>query len=345
MGITASDVITSAPSAWGAANAAAAATFNPWAAAVAVPLAALVSDPAQMWHAGSRYGTVADHLRSAGAEIGAIVTRRADADHWSERGKDAFMHNRVAPYQATLEQAAGLYDRMDHTLKWCAAGYTEVGLLAAALGSATLAVAANFPVASEAELTMAGAVARTMLGGLAKLNGTGAAFIRELATGLGAVKTAGVLTAGGAGLALSWHEGVAGFARTRADLRWPKLLPGGARPPGGYQAPRAADGDAIRRIDPASITALGKELETNVGGVLESAYDLACGNDVGYPGFGVVGVGLAHAHAEMRERAAAQLAECRDTPGRWLPGLMTTAGNWVYAAQASTDAVTRVTDR
>jgi hypothetical protein len=43
-------------------------------------------------------------------------------------------------------------------------------------------------------------------------------------------------------------------------------------------------------------------------------------------------------HSRLRDHARDQLAACRDTLGSWLPGLRTSAGNWVFAEQADTAA-------
>lgn len=351
MGVTISDVVTSAPSMWGAANAVSASYVFPLAAFVAVPLVAVVSDPAQMWHAGDRYGRVAGHLRSAREEIGRVVARHADADHWAERGKDAFLANRVKPYQAALEQAAGMYDDMDHTLKGCAIAYSIVGLSSAAIGSAVLSyvaellamavmpgVNATATVVGNARMLQAGELARAVIGGLAKTNGVVAAILSRLTSE--AIAAKGVQAGlGAAGMALGGFyvggRGAPSFHAAETTVNWPKQVPAGAGLPEGYRAPSAADQAAIRNIDPDSIKTLGKELERSVGGVLGAAYDQACGNDVGYPGFGLIGLHLAHAHAQMRSHGAQQLAACRDTPGTWLPGLTATAGNWAFAEQAN----------
>jgi hypothetical protein len=120
MGISVSDVVTSTPSVWGAANAATAAVVYPLAAIAAVPLAALVS--AQMWHAGQRYGDIAGRVRSANTEMTQVVNHHASADHWNEQGKNAFVANRVKPYQATLEQAAAMYDKINDRSKGVPSG-------------------------------------------------------------------------------------------------------------------------------------------------------------------------------------------------------------------------------
>lgn len=351
MGMSVSDVVTSTPSVWGAANAATAAVVYPLAAIAAVPLAALVSDPAQMWHAGQRYADIAGRIRSAGAEMTQVVDHHASADHWNEQGKDAFVANRVKPYQATLEQAAAMYDNIDGTLKGCAVGYTGVGLSSAIIGSAVLSYVAgllalavvpglNAPAVYVANTRMveAAQVVRSLISGMAKVNGVATAVLGRLAADLGGAKAVlGTLGAAGAGLGGYYigDRAVPSFKETQTTLNWPKQLPSGAALPAGYRAPSAADKDAIKKIDPASIKALGKDLDAGAAHTLGAAYEEACGNDVGYPGFGVVGLHLAHAHSVMRDHAAQQLAACRDTPGTWLPGLRTSADNWVFAEQAN----------
>ncbi|GAA4505071.1 hypothetical protein GCM10023191_060310 [Actinoallomurus oryzae] len=351
MGITASDVITSMPSVWGATDAASAASVYPLAAFVAVPLAAVVSDPAQMWHAGKRYGTVAEHIRTASSEISQAVDRHASADHWREKGRDAFVANRVKPYQDTLDQAAKMYDNVHDTLLGCAVGYTMAGLASAVIGAAvlnyvaSLLAAAAVPGANVAttfvaneRMLNASQVVRDLISGLAKVNDVAGSIIGRITA---EIKALPALTGAGAGLS-GYYIGARAepaFEKTQTTLHWPRRLKPGEALPTGYRAASAADQDAIKKIDPASITALGRDLDRGAAKTLADAYDQAQGNDVGYPGFGLVGLHLAHAHSVMREHAAQQLAACRDTPGAWLPGLRTNAGNWVFAEQANVAAI------
>jgi hypothetical protein len=354
MGMTAADVVTSAPSVWGATNAASAAVVYPLATLVAVPLALVVSDPAQMWHAADRYDGVAGRIRTASTEITQAVTRHASADKWSEKGKNAFVANRVKPYQATLEQAALMYENCGSTLRGCAIGYTAAGLSSAVIGSAmlgyvaTLLAAAAVPgvnatatyVANE-RMVEALEVVRGLIRGLAKVNGLAGSIIEALTARFGGLRVALPVLAGGGGALGGYHIGakdVPAFDATRTTLHWPQQVTPGSAAPAGYHAPSAADENAIRSIEPASIKALGKDLDTGAAKTLAGAYDEACGNEVGYPGFGVVGLAVGHAHSRMRDHAARQLAACRDTPGTWLPGLRSTADNWVWAEQASADA-------
>jgi hypothetical protein len=358
MGISVSDVVTSTPSVWGAANAATAAVVYPLAAIAAVPLATLVSDPAQMWHAGQRYGDVAGQIRSASAEMTQIVDHHASADHWSEHGKDSFLANRVKPYQATLEQAATMYDNIDGTLKGCAVGYTAVGLSSAVIGSAVLSYVASLLAlavvpgvnatavyVANTRMVEAAQVVRSLISGMAKVNGVAAAVLGRLTAEFGASKAVlATLSAGGAGVGGYYigDRAVPSFKETQTVLHWPKQLPAGASLPSGYRVPSAADKDAIKKIDPASIKALGKDLDAGAAGTLGAAYEEARGNDVGYPGFGVVGLHVAHAHSVMRDHAAQQLAASRDTPGTWLPGLRTSADNWIFAEQANVNGTKHV---
>lgn len=110
MGVEFGDVVTSAPSVWGAMNASSAAIVLPLAWPVAILLGTLVSDPAQMWHAGERYDAIATHVRAATTQMTEAVNRRADADHWAEEGRNAFVATRVRPYQQRLKRTAARYD-------------------------------------------------------------------------------------------------------------------------------------------------------------------------------------------------------------------------------------------
>ncbi|MDN3354283.1 hypothetical protein [Actinomadura sp. DC4] len=355
MGISVSDVVTSAPSVWGATNAAAASTVFPLAAFVALPLATLVSDPAQMWHAGERYGNIAGRIRSASEDMTKAVEHHASADRWSERGKDAFLANRVKPYQDTLEQAAAMYDNIDGTLKGCAIGYSALGLSSAVIGSAVLDYVARMlamaaipganvqtTFVTNVEMLDAAKYAKNLINGIAKVNGIATTIIDVLtSSSVSAKAVLGTLGAGGAALGGYYVGSRAshGFAKTETTLDWPKQLAPGVTLPAGYRAPSAADQSAIKKIEPASITALGKDLDAGAAETLGAAYEDTRGNDVGYPGFGVVGLHLTHAHSKMRDHAAEQLAASRDTPGTWLPGLRTHSGNWIFAEQTGTDEV------
>lgn len=353
MGITISDVVTSFPSTWGATNAASAAAVYPLAALVAVPLAMVVSDPAQMWHAGDRYGHVADLIRTANSEIILCVDRHASADKWNEIGKSAFLANRVRPYQDTLDEAARMYDHMGAVLRGCSVGYTAAGVSSAVIGSTLLMyveaqlataalpganVAAIFATNERMAQTLQ--VVRSLIQGLARVNERAAIIISELNAKWGRLWLPLAIDVG----LTAWGAFEIGTrAKSRLDgervtLHWPERLAPGATTPAGYRAPSAAAREAIKRISPESIKALGKDLDKSVGHTLSEAYDQACGNDVGYPGFSVFGMPIAHAHTLMRQGAADQLAACRDTPGTWLPGLRTNAGNWVFAEEANVDA-------
>ncbi|GGL41664.1 hypothetical protein GCM10014719_48690 [Planomonospora parontospora subsp. antibiotica] len=355
MGVAPSDVITSAPSVWGAAGASSAAAVFPLAAPVALALGTLVSDPAQIWHAGDRYGGVAERVRSASTLVTEAVNGRADADRWTERGRDAFMAARVRPYQETLGQAAEMYDAMDAALKLTAVAYTSVGLSSAVIGAAlvrhvaSLLAAAVVPAlnvqatyVANARMVEAGTAVRALIAGLAKANGPAAALLSGVAARLGVSRA--VL----AGLGTLGAGGLGGFVGARAvpaaggaatPLEWPRRVEGdveGDAVPGGFRAPTADQRAGMRSIRPDSIRALGEDLDAGPGRVLDAAYEDARGIEVGFPGFGVAGIHLFHAHGEMRDGAVRQLAAGRDVPGTWLPGLRTTADNWVFAERANT---------
>ena len=184
MGLAVRDVVTSAPSVWGAANAASATIVLPMAAPVAILLASVVSDPAQMWHAGDRYAVIAGHIRTASGQMTEAVNHRASADHWQEKARDAFVATRVRPYQQTLEQAAAMYEHIETVLKRCAVAYTAVGLSSAVIGAALnryvapLLAAAVVPsikatatYVANAAMVEANAFVRALIAGLAKVNG------------------------------------------------------------------------------------------------------------------------------------------------------------------------------
>ncbi|MDH2430031.1 hypothetical protein [Sphaerisporangium sp. TRM90804] len=357
MGVAPSDVVTSAPSTIGAASASGAAVVFPLARPLAVVLGAVVSDPAQIWHAGDRYAEVAKRVRAAGAEMAEAVERRAGSDDWAEKGKKAFLEHRVRPYQQTLAQAAAMYDDLDSALKGTAVAYSMAGVSSAAIGSAMLGYVAPLLAAAvlppiEAEVTYvantamlrAGMAIRVLVSGLAKVNVAMAQLLASTAVGLGVKSSAltglgilGTAVAGGAG---GFHIGTRAapaFEDAVRPVHWPKEVEGGA--PAGFRAAPAAQADAMRRIHPASIKALGDDLDAGAGKTLQGAHDFAGDIQVGAPGFGAIGVHLFFAHATMRDTATRQLAAGRDTLGKWLPGLRTAAGNWVAAERSTTEAV------
>jgi hypothetical protein len=368
MGMTVSDMVTSVPSVYGATTSARAAVVaaraapftwtaalvSPVAALVAVSLAATVSDPAQMWHAGERYGDVATHIRAASSEMTGAVARHAGTDNWSERGKDAFVATRVTPYQNNLKQAAAMYDDIKRTIQGCAIAYGGAGISSALIGAAALNLVAslvatagvpgaNVPaaVAANAGLAQATKVARALMDGLTKVNSFAEKILIDLFARFRSLQVlVPVVGVGSMAGEINYLKGDAdrAFEGTQTTLNWPRQLPAGAAMPAGYRAAGAADKDAIKKIRPESIKALGKDLDAGAAETLGTAYEQARGNDVGYPGFGAVGLHLAHAHSVLRDHAAQQLAASRDTPGTWLPGLRTNADNWIFAEQANVDA-------
>jgi hypothetical protein len=343
MGSTA-DIITSGPSVIGATSAATAATYYPFARFVAVPLVLIVSDPAQIWHAGERFSTIADHLRTASSEMTAAVTRHADSDHWNEHGKKAFLNNRLKPYQQALAKSAQMFDDVRLTLFGCATSYTFAGIASAAIGAEVLASAASVLVSAAVAPLEAGAISmanyrllqawqvvKKIMGFLAALDsavvGAFGKITNLLITG-GAIGTEALT-----GVYYPNSSAIHSFKDTEVTVRWPMQQKAGAALPEGYHAPSAAQSHALKMIAPASIKALGEDLDKGAAQTIGQAYDQARGNDVGAPGFGLIGIRTAHAYSEMRNHAADQLAACRDAPGTWLPGLRTTADNWIFAEQ------------
>jgi hypothetical protein len=352
MGITA-DVITSGPSVWGAANAACAATVFPWAWPVAGLLGLIISDPAQMWHAGERFGTVADHLRTASSQMTTSVARHADNDHWNEQGKNAFVANRVEPYQQSLAKSAQMFDDINSALRGCATAYEFAGLSSAVIGSEVLAAVAPLLAAAvlpgldapavyvvNARMLAAGQKIRRIIATLAKVNNVALSIfgtVPKLGLALGAVGTEALT-----GFYYPNGPALRSFKDAEVTVQWPKQYDVGGTPvPKGYHAPTAAQSAAMKKITPESIKALGNDLDEGAARTIGQAYDQARGNDVGVPGFGLIGIATAHAYSEMRDHAADQLAACRDAPGNWLPGLRTTADNWIYTEQKNDRAVKR----
>ncbi|GAA0365586.1 hypothetical protein NE235_02200 [Actinoallomurus spadix] len=355
MGLTSEDVITSAPSVYGAACAMGAASLY-WPAAILVPiLGGVVSDPAQIWHLGTRCRHVADRIRAASDEMTAAVKSCADDFHWKEKGKKAFLETRLWPYQDALDEAADNFDSLANTLSLTAVGYTGLGLLSAAVGAAALTTVTSGAlagvVAPEITLAVNGRLAQIMkvivsaLRRLATWNGKLAKAMIEV------LKRQEVLTRGagravklGTGGVLAVSEvgslAVGGIAASTMkddvdDVRWPERLAAGAAVPKGYKAATADQKNALRQIRHESIVELGKRLDSTAGVTLDAACREAADLHAGQPGFGACGQPIASAFKTARDGAVEQLTEARDTPGTWLPGLRTTAGNWVTAEDHS----------
>ncbi|GAA3835431.1 hypothetical protein GCM10022226_66270 [Sphaerisporangium flaviroseum] len=369
MGATPGDFITSAPSVWGASNAALAASVFPPYSSIALVLGAMVSDPAQMWHSAERFEKVAKLVRSANSEMTERVHQHAGS--WDEKGKDAFFATRLRPYQGALEQAADMYDDMASTLRGNALSYSHVGTTSMVLGSMLLNHSAAYVVtrplpganvAAQSAASLAAMRAQVAVGRLveglkvanawaADLFTTAASRLPMLVRLTKAPLTTGATLAftgvpaaiwGGSG---AFHVAITAAPALEESVRtvpWPKELGAGTAAPQGFRAPTAKQVDDLKRIHPESILALGKDLDTSAAATLGEAYELARTVEVGLPGFGAVGTHLAFAFSAMRNSAAEQLAGSRDEPGTWLPALRTVAGNWVSAEEATMDAVKRV---
>ncbi|MCO5996313.1 hypothetical protein [Actinoallomurus rhizosphaericola] len=341
MGVTAEDVITSAPSSYGALCAVNAASLW-WPAALLIPVfGAAVSDPAQIWHLAERCWNIAGHIRTASEEMTSAVKSCANEFHWNEKGKDAFMATRVTPYQSALHDAAGNFDALGVTLAVTAAGYTGLGLLSATVGSALLTTvtagalagvaAPGTALITNARIAQIMKVVLNALRTIARYNGKATKAIvtvlqrQELSTrgilALGAAGSAGVDFAGS-----PWA-----MNRVVDDVQWPKELPAGAAVPSGYEAPTADQRSALKQIRPESIVALAKRLDATADVELDAACKEASDLHVGVPGFGVCGIPVDHVLKSACGKAMDQLTAARDTPGTWLPGLRTNAGNWVAA--------------
>lgn len=357
MGLTA-DVSTSAPSVYGAACAMSAASLY-WPAAALVPiLGGLVSDPAQIWHLGTRCRHVADRIRAASEEMTAAAKSCADDFHWKEKSKQAFLETRLWPYQDALDEAADNFDSLANTLSLTAVGYTALGLLSAAIGAAVLTTVTSGAlagvVAPEITLAVNGRLAQIMkvvvsaLRRLATWNGKLAKAIIEVlqrlefwkidpSKGKLALKlgTGGVLAAAEAGSLIVGARYALTIKDDVDDVRWPERLSAGAAVSKGYETATADQKDALRQIRPESIVELGKRLDATAGVTLDAACREAADLHAGQPGFGGFGQPVAGAFKTARDGAVDQLTEARDTPGTWLPGLRTTAGNWVTAEDHS----------
>jgi hypothetical protein len=203
----------------------------------------------------------------------------------------------------------------------------------------------NAPAAYVANATMveAGALVRSLIAGLARINAAAvwifarAAADFELSSAwLTCLGTVGLSAVGGYFLGARAVPNLKGSVK---PLRWPEELTSGAPVPSGFRRATAAQARDMKRIHPGSITTLSHDLDTGAGATLGKAYDEAQHIAVGAPGFGVAGIYVGHAHTTMHENAARQLAAGRDTPGKWLPALRTAAGNWVFAEEATVDTI------
>lgn len=161
------DIIDSAPSVYGAAATSYACFLVP----AAIPLAAMqgtvVSDPAQMWHAGDRHTDLAGKADDANKQLTTLVNSRASTDNWEGKDKQSFIDVHVKPYQTALTQTAKTHNNVNGTLNTMAKVYTGAGILSSTIGTivagCAVAVAGTWwlPGVDVATMASANAIAGT----------------------------------------------------------------------------------------------------------------------------------------------------------------------------------------
>ena len=86
---------------------------------------------------------------------------------------------------------------------------------------------------------------------------------------------------------------------------------------------------------------LGDNIDTQVGAPMETAGQKTSQISVGFPSFGVIGLGVAGAHGQVRDSAVQYVQQGRDVLTRWKGQLHTSADHWALAEQASSPKTTK----
>jgi hypothetical protein len=133
------DFIDSAPSVAGFGMTSAACFSVPAAIPLAMMQGTVISDPAQIWHAGSRHSELAGKADDVKAQLKQVVDKRASADKWDGKDKQNFISMHVEPYNKALDQTAALHKGISGSLGSVAKVYQVVGGLSAAIGAIMLA--------------------------------------------------------------------------------------------------------------------------------------------------------------------------------------------------------------
>jgi hypothetical protein len=137
------DLIDSAPSVLGAGLT----TYACFAVPAAIPLAVMqgtvISDPAQIWHAGSRHAELAGQADSAKTQLTQAVDKRARDDDWDGNDKNLFVQAHVEPYKTALDQTAQMHKGIDSSMSTLAKVYMGAGLLSATIGGIMAACASG----------------------------------------------------------------------------------------------------------------------------------------------------------------------------------------------------------
>ncbi|GII60388.1 hypothetical protein Skr01_04730 [Sphaerisporangium krabiense] len=117
----------------------------------------------------------------------------------------------------------------------------------------------------------------------------------------------------------------------------PAVPAGPGQGPGTSQQPALpADAKKTRKADPAALRGLGDTIDTQAGGKMEGSRQKTSQIHVGFPGFGVIGMGVSGVHTQVRDSAAGHLREGRETLAQWKDMLHTSARYWTLAEEAST---------
>jgi hypothetical protein len=135
------DFIDSAPSVLGAGLTTAACFAIPAAIPLAVMQGTVISDPAQIWHAGNRHAELAGQANDAKTQLTQAVDKRASADNWDGNDKNLFVQAHVEPYKTALDQTVQMHNGINSSMGTLAKVYMGAGLLSATIGGIMAACA------------------------------------------------------------------------------------------------------------------------------------------------------------------------------------------------------------
>jgi uncharacterized protein YukE len=188
------DWIDSAPSVLGAAFTG----YSCFAFPAAIPLALLqgtvISDPAQMVHAGDGHNTQAGWADAAKAQIDQAVAKVSTA--WDGNDKEAFDQTYVQSYKQACDETAKMCRAAADSLKTLGGVFMDAGVISFAIGGVMLAYAVAMagtwwlPGANVAVETAGTATAEVSSGVMRALLGRVAMLVAKAATLLRSIKAA-----------------------------------------------------------------------------------------------------------------------------------------------------------
>jgi hypothetical protein len=229
------DFIDSAPSVIGAGLTTAACFAVP----AAIPLAAMqgtvISDPAQIFHAGDRHTALAGKANDAKTQLTSLVDKRASTDQWDGEDKNMFVQAHVEPYKTALDQTATMHNGINSSLNTLAKVYMGAGLLSLTIGgimaACAVAVAGTswIPGVNAATEGAATAAAQTSSGVFRSIMMKLMTLIGNAGRLLKSIK--GLLALAGVGFLGTWMEKTALKGSTAAPVFWPGTNPSPGQAP------------------------------------------------------------------------------------------------------------------